>query len=331
MDKIINWGILGTGRIAKQFVEGLSDATGAQVTAVGSRAEDSAKIFGERFNIPNCYEGYENLVNDPELDVVYVSSPNTFHYEHTLSALRAGKAVLCEKPFTINAQEAHELVLQARQRKLFLMEGMWTRFFPIMIKLRELLANRTIGEAHTLIADAGIRRSVETKERLFRLDLGGGALLDLGVYPISLASMIFGKPERIKTMAHFGEYEVDERMGILLGFPNGSLASLYTAIRTESPKEALILGSKGMIRIHANFITPTRLTVTLYGESEKVIDENMVGNGMNYEADEIMRCLRAGKIESPLMPLDESVRIMETLDTIRAHLDFKYPTESISE
>jgi predicted dehydrogenase len=252
-------------------------------------------------------------------------------YEHTLSALRAGKAVLCEKPFTINAQEAHELVLQARQRKLFLMEGMWTRFFPIMIKLRELLANRTIGEAHTLIADAGIRRSVETKERLFRLDLGGGALLDLGVYPISLASMIFGKPERIKTMAHFGEYEVDERMGILLGFPNGSLASLYTAIRTESPKEALILGSKGMIRIHANFITPTRLTVTLYGESEKVIDENMVGNGMNYEADEIMRCLRAGKIESPLMPLDESVRIMETLDTIRAHLDFKYPTESISE
>jgi predicted dehydrogenase len=331
MDKIINWGILGTGRIAKQFVEGLSDATGAQVTAVGSRAEDSAKIFGERFNIPNCYEGYENLVNDPELDVVYVSSPNTFHYEHTLSALRAGKAVLCEKPFTINAQEAHELVLQARQRKLFLMEGMWTRFFPIMIKLRELLANRTIGEAHTLIADAGIRRSVETKERLFRLDLGGGALLDLGVYPISLASMIFGKPERIKTMAHFGEYEVDERMGILLGFPNGSLASLYTAIRTESPKEALILGSKGMIRIHANFIAPTRLTVTLYGESEKVIEENMVGNGMNYEADEIMRCLRAGKIESPLMPLDESVRIMETLDTIRAHLDFKYPTESISE
>jgi dihydrodiol dehydrogenase / D-xylose 1-dehydrogenase (NADP) len=331
MEKIIHWGILGTGRIATQFLEGLSNATGAQVTAVGSRAQDSAKIFGERFNIPNCYEGYENLVNDPELDVVYVSSPNTFHYEHSLSALRAGKAVLCEKPFTLNAHEAHELVHQARQRKLFLMEGMWTRFFPIMDRLRELLADRVIGEVHTLIADSGIRRSMETKERLFRLDLGGGALLDLGVYPISLASMIFGNPERIKVMAHFGEYEVDERMGILLGYPNGSLASLYTAIRTESPKEALILGSKGMIRIHANFITPTRLTITVNGESEQVIEESMLGNGMHFEADEIMRCLRAGEVESPLMPLDESVRIMETLDSIRAQLDFKFPSETINE
>ena len=331
MDKIVNWGILGTGRIATKFVKGLGDAKGAHVPAVGSRAKDTAQDFGERFNIPHRYAGYEDLVNDPEIDIVYISSPHTLHYEHALLALKAGKAVLCEKPFTLNAPQALELVQESRQCNQFLMEGMWTRFFPIMDTLRELLADQVIGDVHSLIADSGIRRSIDSKERLFRLDLGGGALLDLGVYPIALASMIFGSHDRMTAMAHFGDYGVDERLGIVLGYPSGAIASLYTAIKTESPKEAVIMGAKGMIRIHSNFITPTRLTVTIYGESERRMEEEVVGNGMHHEADEVMRCLRAGKIESPLMPLDESVRIMETLDAIRAHLDFTYPTEIINE
>ena len=330
MDRIVNWGILGTGRIATKFVIGLGNAKGAYVKAVGSRVKETAREFGGRFNIPRQYARYQDLVNDPELDVVYISSPHTFHYEHSLLALKAGKAVLCEKPFTLNALQARELVRESRQHKLLLMEGMWTRFFPIMDRLRELLASQVIGDVHTFIADIGIRRSIESKERLFHLDLGGGSLLDLGVYPISLASMIFGAPARITAMAHFGESGVDERLGIILGYPSGALASVFTAITTESPKEAVILGSKGMLRIHSNFITPTRLTVNIYGESESIIEEGMIGNGMHYEADEIMRCLRAGNIESPLMPLEESVRIMETLDSIRSQLGFKYPTETIN-
>ncbi len=327
MKDTFQWGILGTGRIAKKFVEDLEHAAGAQVTAVGSRTKDTAKSFSDLFNIPRFYQGYENLVNDPELDVIYISSPHTFHHQHASLALKAGKAVLCEKPFTINATEAHGLVQEARQRDLFLMEGMWTRFFPLMGRLRALLAAQVIGEVHTLIADAGIRRTIETKERLFRLDLGGGALLDLGVYPVSLASMIFGSPERIMALAHFGGNHVDERMGILLGYPNGSVATLYTAITTESPKEALILGSGGRIRIHGNFITPTRMTITMDDKSAQVIEEDILGNGMHYEAEEVMRCLREGAIESPLMPLDETVSILETMDTIRAQLDFRYPNE----
>lgn len=327
MAETINWGILGTGRIATKFVKGLAQAEGANINAVGSRAQQSAHEFGERFEIPKRYANYQDLVIDPEVDIIYVSSPHSYHHEHSLLALNAGKAVLCEKPFTLNAYEARELVRVARERNVFLMEGMWTRFFPLMRRLEDLLADQVIGEVHSLIADAGIRRSSETKERLFRLDLGGGALLDLGVYPVSLASMIFGNPEHITAMAHFGDDGVDERMGILLGYPNGSLATLFTAIRTESPKEALILGSKGRIRIHGNFITPTRLSIIIDGESEKVIEEKIIGNGMNYEAEEVMRCLREGAIESPLMPLDESVSILETLDSIRAQLDFKFPTE----
>jgi predicted dehydrogenase len=327
VEKTINWGILATGRIARKFVQGLRDAPGARALAVGSRSRMTAEKFGEDFGIPHRYGRYQDLVADPELDVIYISSPHTFHFEHSKLALDAGKAVLCEKPFTVNAAEARQLVHEARQRNLFLMEGMWTRFFPIMHRLRELLADRVIGNVHTLIADAGIRRSAENKERLFRMDLGGGALLDLGVYPVSLASMVFGSPDRFTAMAQLGDTGVDERLGITLGYPDGAIASLYTAIKTESPKEAILLGTKGSIRIHGNFITPTRLTLSRYGQAETFFEEELTGNGMHYEAMEVMHRLNSGSIESPLMPLDESVRIMETLDAIRSQIGLIYPSE----
>ena len=328
MSKVINWGILGTGRIATKFAQGLGQARDAQLVAVGSRSKESAREFGNRFDIPQRHVGYDEFVNDPELDVVYISSPHAFHYEHCLLALRAGKAVLCEKPFTLNSTQAQDLVRESRQRGLFLMEGMWTRFFPLMYVLRELLADQALGEIHMLAADLGIRRSLESRERLFRPDLGGGALLDVGVYPVSMASSIFGEPDRVTGFAHFGEYGVDERAGIVLGYPGGGLASLYMAIRTETPKEAVILGSKGMIRIQANFVIPTRMTVTVYGESERSVEKPLEGNGMHYEAMEVMRCISAGRTESSIMPLDESISVMKTLDTVRDQWGFQYPSES---
>jgi len=327
MNEMINWGILGTGMIASEFAEGLSHVSGARLLAVGSRAAHSAQEFGNLYDIPRQYDSYRTFVEDPDLDVVYISSPHTFHHEHTLLALRAGKAVLCEKPFTINAREAAELMRESRQRKIFLMEAMWTRYFPLMQELRGMLAESAIGEVNTLIADFGIRRSPETVKRLFRLELGGGALLDLGVYLVSLASMMFGEPDRIASMVELGETGVDERASIILGFPSGAQASFHTSIRTETPKEAVIMGTQGRIHIHSNFHRPVQMTLTQEGEPDRVIDGPIVGNGMNYEAEEVMRCLRSGLTESQVMPLDESISIMKTLDRIREPWGLRYPAD----
>jgi len=323
----INWGILGTGRIASKFAQSLASAPRARLLAVGSRSETSAGEFARRFDIPRPYASYEALVADPDLDVVYISSPHALHFEHALLALQAGKPVLCEKPFTLNAAEAKQLVEEARRRDLFLMEGMWTRFFPLMDTLQAMLSEGELGELEILAADLGIRRTIESRERLFRPELGGGALLDVGVYPLSFASLLFGEPERIVSLAHFGAYGVDECAGVVLGYSNGALASLYMAIRTETPKQAFLLGTKGMLRIHANFVIPTRMTVSIQGQPERVIEEPLVGNGMHYEAEEVMACLEQGLCESPRMPLDESVAIMRTLDRVREQWDFRYPSE----
>lgn len=327
MNDYVHWGVLGTGRIANKFAEGLRHAPGARLIAVGSRSKESAETFGDRHNVEHRHIGYEELAANPEVDVIYIGSPHTYHHSHTKLALDAGKNVLCEKPFTINATEATDLVRLARSRSLFLMEGMWTRFFPIMEVLRSLLEEKVIGEPQMLVADLGIRRTPESRPRLFAPELGGGALLDVGIYPISFASFLFGKPARIESLAEFGEYEVDEQAGILLGHHAGQLAILYGAIRTETPKEAIILGAKGSIRLHANFVKPSKLTLEVYGKFTRDYEIPIEGNGMHYEAIDVMNCLRAGAGESETMPLDESVSIMETMDAVRAQWGFVYPGE----
>jgi predicted dehydrogenase len=325
-----NWGILGTGKIAGKFAEGLSRATGARLLAVGSRTVQTAEEFGTQHEIPRRYGTYEALVQDPDLDVVYISSPHAFHHEHSLLALRAGKAVLCEKPFTINAAEAGQLVREARERSLFLMEAMWTRFLPVIVELRRMLLEQVIGAPQALLADFGIRREPGTSDRLFRLELGGGALLDLGVYLVSLASMLFGEPDHMSSLAAIGGTGVDERASFILGYASGAQACLFTAIRNESPKEAVILGKAGSIRIHAPVFRPDHLTLTLPDGTQQPIERPVEANGMHYEAQEVMRCLDAGLTESPVMPLDESVSIMRTLDAIRKPWNLRYPADERS-
>jgi predicted dehydrogenase len=327
MQAEIGWGILGTGRIAHKFAQGLKLASGAKLVAVGSRSIETANRFAERHRIPNRHQDYASLVEDPYVDVVYIASPHSFHHEHALLALQAGKAVLCEKPFTLNSSEAEELVNFAREKNLFLMEGMWTRFFPIINRLRSLLDQRVIGTLQMLAADLGIRRTIDTRPRLFDAKLGGGALLDVGVYPISLASMLFGKPTTIRSHAHFGETGVDEKMAVLLSFPEGELAILYGAIRTETPKEATIMATEGKIRIKPNFVKPERMTLEVYGDFSREIDIPVDGNGMHYEATEVMECLRDGRTESSLMTLDESISVMKIMDAIREQWGFAYPGE----
>ena len=321
------WGILGTGRIAGKFAEGLAKLEDADLAAVGSRSAAAAETFGERYDVPRRHASYAALADDPDVDVIYVATPHTYHKENSLLCLQAGKAVLCEKPFTINAREAEEIVTYAREHGLFLMEAMWTRFLPHIDKLRQLLAGGAIGEVRMIKADFIFRTDVDEESRLFDPALGGGALLDVGIYPVSLAAMIFGAPSRIASLADLGATGVDEQAAIVLGYDDGQLAVLTAAIRTAGPHEALILGTEGSIRLHEPWWRPTQMTLARNGQPDELIDEPAVGNGYNYEAAEVMRCLREGRTESDVISLDESLSIMRTLDAIRAQWGLRYPGE----
>jgi len=322
----IRWGVMGTGKIAKAFATGLASLADAELIAVGSRAAATADEFAKAFDVSRRHASYEALVHDPEVDVVYVATPHPMHAANSLLALRAGKAVLCEKPFTINIAQAEEVVRCARERGLFLMEAMWTRFIPAVVKVRQLLADGAIGQVRMLTADFGFCAEFNPQGRLFAPELGGGALLDVGIYPVSLASMIFGAPTRVTGMAHLGETGVDEQSAMILGYEQGELAVLSTAIRTSTPGGAVLMGTKGQLRIHPRMYRPTTLTLSVGGQ-EEVIEKPIEGNGYNYEAAEVMRCLRSGRLESEIMSLDETLAIMRTMDRIRAQWGLRYPME----
>jgi predicted dehydrogenase len=327
MTRPLRFGILGTGYIADLFAKGLQVVEDLQIAAVGSRTQAAADAFGARFGIPRRYASYEAVAADADVDVVYVSSPHPFHKDNTLMALEAGKAVLCEKPFALNAGEAAAMIAAARERGLFLMEAMWTRFFPVMARVRELLAAGAVGDVRLLTADFGFSAPYDPAHRLFNPDLGGGALLDVGIYPLSLASMILGRPNRVTGLAELGSTGTDDQSAYLLGYSGGALALLASAVRTETPQQAVINGSAGRITIHHRFWCPTRLTLEVYGRERSEIEFSLLGNGYHYQAVEVARCLRAGLTESPVMPLDETLTLMETMDTLRAQWGLRYPGE----
>lgn len=327
VDKI-RWGILGTGMIAHKFAEGLRVLPDAVLTAIGSRSQAAADRFGDAFDVPHRHATYQDLASDPEVDVIYVSSPHPMHKEDTLLCLEAGKAVLCEKPFTMNSQESEAVIRAARERGLFLMEAMWTRYLPAVVRARQLLAEGVIGEVRMVQADFGFRAEVDPKHRLLNPDLGGGALLDVGIYTVSLASMVFGQqPAEINSQVYLGSTGVDELSGTIFRYPAGQIAVLSSSLQINTPHDAVIIGTKGSIRIHPSFWCTDGMTLTLDGQPEQVMNLPRVGNGYNYEAAEVMACLRAGKRESEVMPLDETLAIMQTLDRIRALWGLKYPTE----
>jgi predicted dehydrogenase len=323
----IRWGILGTGWIANEFALGLKQLPDAELVAVGSRTRKSAQRFAEQHAVPHRHASYQALASDPDVDVLYVATPNPLHKEHAVLCLESGKPVLCEKPFALNAREAEEIIQAARDAKLFLMEAMWSRFFPLMARLRQLLAEGAIGDVQVLVADLSLRFDFDPADRRYALDLGGGALLDLGVYLVSFASMIMGSPAEITSLAHLGETGVDEQAGIVLRYDQGQLSTLYTSIRMDSPLEAVLMGTKGQIRLHPWWIRPSKLTLSLSSGETTTVEMPYEGNGYQFEAAEVMACLRANKLESDLMPLDETLSIIQTLDVIRAQWGLIYPTE----
>lgn len=322
----IRWGILGTGRMAGDFAQGLQKVNDAELVAVGSRTLESAQAFAAKFNIPSIHTGYENLARDEAVDVIYIATPHNSHKDNTILCLENGKAVLCEKPFTINAGEAEEVIKLARRKNLFLMEAMWTRYIPAVIKLRELLDQKVIGDVQIMLAGGAFIPEFDPEFYLFNHELGGGVLLDAGVYLVSMASMVFGPPDKIMAVGQLGKTGVDEHDAILLEHDNGALANLYVSLRGKSSPDLTLIGDQGKIYAHAPIFCPGKLTISIDGNDED-IELPFEANGYQFEAMEVGRCLREGKTESTIMPLDETLQIMRTMDDIRAQIGLKYANE----
>jgi predicted dehydrogenase len=324
----IRWGIVGLGGIANKFAEALSFVEDAELIAVGSRSDEKAHTLGDRYKTLRCYSSYQELADDKDLDIIYIATPHNLHYENTIMSLNAGKAVLCEKPLAVNARQVGAMIDFAQERKLFLMEAMWTRFLPLMDKVRHLLAEGVIGEVRILAADFGFRSDGQNwKQRHRDPNLAGGALLDVGVYPLALSSMLFGRPLQIFSSAYFGETGVDEQNGIVLAFDKGQLSIIYSAQQTETPHEAAIMGTKGMLKLHRSWWKGNKLTLIRSGKDDQFIEVPSHNNGFVYEIKAAQKALQAGKLEADLMPLDESLSIMQTMDAIRNQWGFKYPFE----
>lgn len=364
----IRWAVMGTGVIAKQFAHGLQSLPDAQLLAVGSRTLNTANDFAKQFQIPRAYGSYEELVQDQDIDVVYIATPHIKHMENCLLCLNAGKAVLCEKPFTLNAQEAREVIKVARQKQLFCMEAMWMRFVPLMVKLQEIIQSGEIGDICMINASLGFLNEYDPHHRAFNPDLGGGALLDLGVYPLSFAFQLLGKPSSIVSQAEMASTGVDAQAAIVLSYESGALATLSTSFRAFQANDAVITGTKGRIHIQEPLYRPESLSIVKYptnfAESRLSktplarlkhveilrksyrrlqrarsllrrdngqITISSAGNGYQYEAAEVMRCLRANACESNVMPLDETLEIMTVMDTIRQQWNLQYPQERYYE
>lgn len=316
----IRWGIIGPGNIAGSFATGLQAAENAELVAIASQTPGKAEEFGKRFNVPKRYTSYDAAVADPDVDIFYVATPHNFHKEQTLLALKAGKHVLCEKPFALSEREAQEMIACAKDKKRFVMEGMWTHCFPAMAKVRELLAAKAIGEVRMVQASFCFQADFNPESRLFNPKLAGGALLDVGVYTIGFSHMVYdAEPTAVTSLAEMAPSGVDSRTGMVLKYPGGGMAVLDTAVSINTSHEARIYGSKGSIVIPANFWCPTRIVVNREGQpTEELSFEQAKGNGFTYEADEVAHCLRKGLLESTVVPHSRTLAVARTMDRVRA-------------
>jgi predicted dehydrogenase len=323
--RTINWGIIGPGKIAHKFAQGLVSAKGAKLFAVASRSEERALEFARQFKIPNWYQSYENIIKNPEVDIIYVATPHTFHYENTMMCLSNGKPVLCEKPITITRGQLQRLVDTARSKKIFLMEGIWTRFLPTIKKIIEIRDSGELGSIRAIYSDFGFKATVDFEGRLYNLKLGGGALLDIGIYPVFLSLLLLGKPSEIKSTAVLSKTGADESCSILFKYNNGSIANMACTFTLDTPIEANIIFDNGRIRINRRWFAPSSLVITDSNEKTKELTFKYNGNGYHFEAEEAMKCLNNGLIESPDLKLDFSLELIGLLDQIREQCEIHYP------
>ncbi|MFE0702885.1 Gfo/Idh/MocA family protein [Streptomyces sp. NPDC058872] len=328
MGDTVRWGILATGGVAERFTTDLLELDGAEVVAVASRTGASATSFAERFGIPRAYGEWAGLFADGDVDVVYVATPHHAHRAAAGLALEAGKAVLCEKAFTLNAREAEELVALSRDRGLFLMEAMWTYCHPLVRRIVELVRDGAIGEVRTVQADFGLAGPFDAGHRLRDPAVGGGALLDLGVYPVSFAQLLLGEPSVVRAHALLSPEGVDLNTGVLLGWESGASALLSCSLVADTPLTASVTGTRGRIDLPRGFFFPERFTLHRHGREPEEFTSTDDPHSFRHEAAEVMRCLRSGATESPLVPLDGSLAVMRTLDAVRDRIGVRYPQEA---
>ena len=328
MDKTIRWGILGCGNIANKFATDLQMVSGSVLRAVASRDPERAQKFAIKHTAKRIYSNYTALVNDPDLDVIYVATTHNFHYEHAALCLAANKAVLCEKPICVNAQQAQKLVELSRKKDIFLMEAMWTLFFPTVTRLIKDIDSGIIGTPQLVQADFGITKPQEAGSRFYEKKLAAGALLDLGIYTINFANIVFGShPERISGYAQFTDQGVDRLSTYNLIYSEGRQALLSAAIALPTPHQARIYGDKGRIVVD-DFYHPQQYQIILNGKKPKLVNEGFDGFGYLYEAREVQQCLLGGKTESMICSLDETVAIMQVMDDLRKQWGLRYPNEN---
>lgn len=328
MQTPVKWGILSTGNIARAYARAVRETPEAALAAVGSRTQAAADAFGDEYDVPHRHASYEALVQDPTVDAVYIGTPHPLHYENTIAALEAGKHVVCEKPLTLNAKQAAEVIGLARSRGLFFMDAMWTRFIPAVVKLRELLAEGVLGELRHFNADFSVNFPYDTGSRFFDPALGGGALLDLGVYPVAFASMVFGgPPAEIATLAHIGPTGVDHQMSAVFRYDNGALASFTCGFEARGHRQGVIAGTRGYIHIDAPLHHPDSFRLVLDDQQPVPFSVPALGNPYRYEAAAASRSIQQGRTECAEMPLDETLQIMQTMDRIRAIWGMSYPGE----
>lgn len=328
MDKRFNWGVLGPGRIAHQFAEGLAVIDDAALYAVASHQPDRAQAFVDQYGGAKIYSSYEALVSDPQVDAVYIATPHRFHYENIRLCLEAGKPVLCEKPLTVNAAQARQLIELARAKKVFLMEALWSRFLPIYQQVRRWLDAGTIGELKLLTSTFGWNVPKDPTDRWYNLELAGGTLLDMGVYPIAVSQWVMQQnPIGFHAQAQLSDTGVDVLTAGLLQYPNGVISQFHSSFVTDGVNEFFIYGSTGHIRLHAAYWASTKATLVANGQ-ELTVSRPFRGGGFEYETEEATRCIRSGLVESPAMSHADTLANLELMDRIRAAIGVKYPFES---
>lgn len=323
--KKIKWGILGTGGIAKKFAEALKAVENSELYAVGSRSQASAESFAREFNVSKTYSSYEDAANDPAVDVIYIGTPHNLHCENTLMSLEKGKHVLCEKPLGINGIEVRKMIAKAKEKKLFFMEALWSRFLPNIIKVKELIDSGEIGKVKLITSYFSIKSSYGPEHRQFNRELGGGSLLDIGIYNVFLSLFLLGKPKEFIAIAGIGNTEVDNSCSFTFKYDQDILAVMYSSFVAQAQSIAEIHGETGKILLPEMFFCPNNVKIIRPDGNEKIIPFEFKSNGYNYEAEEVVKCIQSGKIQSELMSWNNSLDLIDMLDSIRKKCGIVYP------
>ena len=327
--KTTTWGIIGPGKIANKFATALEMVEGAALGAIASRDLARGQEFAARHNVATVYDDYAALAADPAIDAIYVATPHGFHAEHSILCLKHGKAVLCEKPMALNAGEVEAMITAAREAKVFLMEAMWTRFVPLMRSIMELIASGRIGTVKYARADFGFYASFDPNGRLFNIRLGGGSLLDIGIYPLFLCVQLLGRPNAITAFGRLSPTGSDETCHAVLGFEDGATAVVSSTLACQTSLSAEIAGTQGMIRIGTSWYKNNRYEWNRTGEAAQLVELEPLVNGFEYQIREVMECLDKGLIESPSLPHSFSLMMAQTMDAIRAQIGVRYLTDAL--